>query len=273
MARTSEEQSTFDRFSKKYRLNQSEVMRKIERSVCGCDYGATSWMTVDEARQVGGMLALKPGKRVLELGSGAGWPSIFLAGETGCDMVMTDLPLTGLQTAMARAATENISGNLCAAVASGAALPFQNASFDAVFHADVLCCLPDKLAALESCRRVLRAGGKMVFSVILITPGLTAADHEQAAAAGPPFIEAEIPYPEMLRQAGWEITDHRDLTAGYRVNLGRMLEKIETHAGEIAALFGEDDASGERARRRAALEALEQGMIRRELFTAVPSTG
>jgi hypothetical protein len=52
-----------------------------------------------------------------------------------------------------------------------------------------------------------------------------------------------------------------------------MLEKLETHAGEIANLIGDDDAADERARRRATLEALEQDFLRRELFGVVPSTG
>ena len=52
-----------------------------------------------------------------------------------------------------------------------------------------------------------------------------------------------------------------------------MIEKLETHAEEIANLFGDDDAADERARRRATLEALEQGLQRRELFGVVPSTG
>ncbi len=113
----------------------------------------------------------------------------------------------------------------------------------------------------------------MVFSVISIKPGLAAADYERAAACGPPFIETEIPYPEMLRQAGWEITDHRDLTAEYLVTAGRMLDKLETHAEEIANLFGDDDAADDRAGRRATLEALEQGLLRRELFGVVPLAG
>lgn len=273
MPRTSDEQATFDRFSKKYEHVQSDVMRGIERSVFGCDYGATSWTTLDEAREVGRMLALKPGKRLLDVGSGSGWPGVYLAKETGCDIVMTDLPLTGLRIAIERAATDRVAGACWATVADGAALPFQSGWFDAILHSDVLCCLPEKLVVLESCRRTIRADGKMVFSVILIKPGLTAADYERAAASGPPFIETEIPYPEMLRQAGWEITDHRDLTVKYRVAVGRMLEKLETHAEEIAKLFGDDYAADERARRRATLEALEQGLLRRELFGVVSSAG
>ena len=55
----------------------------------------------------------------------------------------------------------------------------------------------------------------------------------------------------MLRQAGWEITHHRDLTVKYRVAVGRMLEKLETYAEEIANLFGDDDAAEPLRRHRA----------------------
>ena len=271
MARTSDEQATFDRFSKKYQHNQSDIMRGIERSVCGCDYGATSWTTLDEAREVGTTLALKPGQRLLDVGSGSGWPAVYLAKDSGCDVVMTDLPLTGLRIAIDRAAADRVTGACWATVADAAALPFQNGWFDAIIHSDVLCCLPEKLGVLESCRRTIRADGKMVFSVISIKPGLTAADYKRAAASGPPFIEADVPYSEMLHHAGWEITDHRDLTVEYGVTVGRMLEKLQTHAAEIANLLGDDDATDERARRRATFEALEQGLLRRELFGVVPA--
>jgi cyclopropane fatty-acyl-phospholipid synthase-like methyltransferase len=271
MRGTSEEQAVFERFSKQYELSRSDVMRRIERSVCGCDYGATSWTTFDEARILGEMLALKPGKRLLDVGSGSGWPGLYLAKETGCDIAMIDLPLSGLRIAMERAMADQVAGACSAAVADGAALPFRSGWFDAILHSDVLCCLTGKLAVLRSCRRVVRADGKMVFSVISIAPDLPAADYARAAAGGPPFIETEIPYPEMLGQAGWEIADHRDLTAEYMASVGHMLGLLESQADEIAEIFGNDDASEERARRRATLEALEGSLLRRELFGVLPS--
>lgn len=273
MGRSSDEQVVRERFSKIYELSQSDLMRGIERSVCGCDYGATSWTTFAEARDIGEMLGLSPGKRLLDVGSGSGWPGLYLAKETGCDIAMVDLPLAGLRIALERAATDRVAGAYWAAVADAAAMPVRSGWFDAILHSDVLCCLTEKLAVLKSCRRAVRADGKMVFSVILITPDLAGADYERAAASGPPFIETDSPYPEMLGQAGWDITDHHDLTAEYLTSVGRMLDKLEIHAAEIASLFGDDDASQERARRRAAVAALERGLLRRELFRVVPSAG
>ena len=39
-------------FRRVTRLARAETMLKIERSVCGCDYGATSWTTRREALEV-----------------------------------------------------------------------------------------------------------------------------------------------------------------------------------------------------------------------------
>jgi len=270
MRGTPEQQVIYRRFAKKYELLQADVMRRIERSVCGCDYGATSWTTLAEARIISGMLALEPGDQLLDVGSGSGWPGIYLAKEMGCDVAMTDLPLGGLRIALDRAKADKIGGASWASVADAATLPFRNGIFDAIFHSDVLCCLTEKLAVLKSCRRVVRVDGKMVFSVILITPGLADAEYERAAASGPPFVSADGLYPEMLDRAGWDLTDRRDLTADYEKTVGHMLDQLERHADEVDAVFGEDDAAQERARRRATVDALGQGLVRRELFSVGP---
>ncbi len=53
MAPTPDEQALIDRFSKTYQcLTSSEIMLGIERAVCGCDYGCTSWTTRDETRDI-----------------------------------------------------------------------------------------------------------------------------------------------------------------------------------------------------------------------------
>ncbi len=264
-----DEQALIDRFSRRYRLGQSGIMRQIERRVCGCDYGGTSWTTRQEALQAGELLALGPGTRLLEVGAGSGWPGLYLAGKTGCDVTLVDLPFEGLRIAAERAAADGLAGDCWIAVADGAALPLESGCFDAVLHSDVLCCLEEKLSVLRECRRALRAGGRMVFTVISISPSLSPTDYTRAASCGPPFMESAVAYPEMLRQAGWEITNHVDLTAEYGGSVGQHLREEETHAEELRDLRGDADYSETLDRRRRTHSAIQEGLIQREMFGAV----
>ena len=153
-------------FSRDYELGRAAVLRELECCVLGCDYGGTSWTTRVEASRIAELLDLCSGAKLLDVGAGSGWPALFLAQTTGCDATLVDLPLTGLRVAVERAVTDGLAQRCSVVVADGAALPFKDGSFDAVSHSDVLCCLPDKLATLQACRRVARAGAKMAFSVI-----------------------------------------------------------------------------------------------------------
>jgi len=129
-------------------------MRDLERSVYGCDYGGNGGTTRLEAERIAQLLELRPGAKLLDVGAGSGWPGLYLAQLTGCDVVMVDLPLAALRIARERAAADNLAERCEAVAADGAALPFRDASFDALNHSEVLCCTPDKLGVLRACRRL-----------------------------------------------------------------------------------------------------------------------
>ena len=161
-----------ERFEQIYLRNQTPVMQSVERCVFGCDYGATSWANREEADRLVALLELAPGVRLLDVGAGSGWPGLYMAGASGCDIVLVDVPLAGLRIAAERAVRDNLPGECWVAAADGAKLPFGDASFDAISHSDVLCCLVEKRAVLESCRRVIRSGGRMVVSDVVTDAAL-----------------------------------------------------------------------------------------------------
>ena len=85
-----------------YEYAQHPAMLKIERQVCGCDYGASSWTTRAEADRMAALLELRPGSRLLDIGSGSGWPGLYLSRTSGCDLTLVDLPIFGLKIAQTR---------------------------------------------------------------------------------------------------------------------------------------------------------------------------
>lgn len=259
------------RFTERNRLAQATVLRDIERAVLGCDYGGTSWTTRREADRVGRLLDLAPGKRLLDIGAGAGWPALYLARGSGCDATLLDLPINGLRIALARAAADKHGGAVWAVAGDGAAIPFGAGAFDAVSHSDVLCCLEAKRAVLQACRRVLRPGGKMVFTVISIPSHLSPADLERADKNDPPFVETASDYPTMLRETGWEVAERIDLSADFLESTRRILAEEESHGEALRELRGAAAQGEQLDKRRRRIDLLERGLLQRELFVAAPA--
>ncbi len=260
-----------ERFTARYRVAGTDLVKKIERASCGCDYGGTSWTTRDEADELVKLLGLAPGKRLLDVGSGSGWPGLYLARESGCGLALADLPPEAIRLAAERAAADGLAGECCFVVADGAALPFPDDCFDAVSHSDVLCCLEAKLEVLGECRRTIRPGGTMVFTVISVVPGLSAADYATAVTAGPPCVEADMAYQDMLGLSGWDIADHRDITGLYNRTLRRVYEQETSHRDALRELIGATALADKLGRRQRALNAVEGGLIRRDMFVATPA--
>ena len=139
MTTSKDEQATRADFAERYRARASiDLVGEVEREVIGEAWGANGFTTVAQAEDLRHRLDLRAGSRLLDVGSGCGWPGLYLARQTGCAVVVTDLPMEGLQVASRRARVENLR-SLGGVVASARLLPFAHNSFDALVHVDVIC--------------------------------------------------------------------------------------------------------------------------------------
>jgi len=256
-------------FDRSYLLGRLPALREVDCCVTGCDYGATSWTTRREAEQLAEWLELSPSIRLLDVGAGSGWPGLYFARITGCDVTLSDLPLAGLRIAAERAAAEELIGRCAVVLADGARLPFRDGVFDRVSHSDVLCCTPAKLEMLNECRRVTRANARMAFSVVVLAPELSPADRACGLGAGPPFVETPDAYPNMLDQSGWRMIDRVDVTAEYLQSARALVEAMKLRVEALTEAYGSADFAARKQRREAALAATERGLLKREILLAV----
>jgi ubiquinone/menaquinone biosynthesis C-methylase UbiE len=84
-------------------------------------------------------LACRPPTDCSTSAPGGAGRGLYLAATSGCQVVLTDLPLQGLRVAADRAAAEGLGARAAMVVAAASGLPFRAGSFDAVVHTDVLC--------------------------------------------------------------------------------------------------------------------------------------
>jgi ubiquinone/menaquinone biosynthesis C-methylase UbiE len=132
---------------------------------------ASRWSRLEEpferrAQVVGlRLLGIRPGERVLEIGCGAGGALVALARAVGPAgwVVGLDLSPGMIRQARARLRGAGPARRTELVVADACAVPFADASFDAVFMAFTLELFdtPEIPLVLAECRRVLRPGGRV----------------------------------------------------------------------------------------------------------------
>jgi SAM-dependent methyltransferase len=167
-----------DLYDSAYGNYASDTYRQVRIETYGEDLGQTSWVTSEESNEIPRLLDLRPNSFVLEVGCGSGGYLLHLAEKVGCRLVGLDINALGVsnanQLALARGLASEARFEQCDASKN---LPFDDDTFDAVFSNDVLCHLPGRAKVLGEMFRVLKPGGRMLFSDALVVGGLLS--HEE----------------------------------------------------------------------------------------------
>jgi ubiquinone/menaquinone biosynthesis C-methylase UbiE len=169
-----------DLYDSAYGNYVSDTYRKVRIATYGEDFGQTSWVTTEESKEIPQLLDLRPNSSVLEVGCGSGGYALHLAKTVGCRLIGLDINPLGVrnanQLALARGLDSEARFEQCDASKK---LPFDDNTFDAVFSNDVLCHLPGRSEVLGEMFRILKPGGRMLFSDALVVGGLLS--HEEIA--------------------------------------------------------------------------------------------
>ncbi len=262
MARFSSEEEFLDSFNERFSHVASEVLLEIEADVFGTDFGATSWSTIDQIRTFIAEMGLTEEDRLLDIGSGPGWPALFIAEQTGCSAILCDYPFTGLLQAKKRVTQDG--RNAVMVQGHGAALPLPDASVDAVCHSDVLCCLSQKTEVITECFRVLKPGGTLVFTVLELTESYVR-DGRRDLDFGPEYASVDEPYVEVLTSTGFAV-EVRDWTDVFRVTVERVVAARKSRFDRLVAELGADNAADAVIRSERNIAAIDRGDLIRRFY-------
>ncbi len=247
------------------RINES-VIQKIERLTLGSDYGGTSWATLEQVDDIVNHLDLNENSHLLDIGSGCGWPSLYLSEKSGCSATLVDLPLVAIKQASQRAQRDNIHSRIHCIQGNGASLPIADCSYDRLNHSDVLCCLPEKHEFLGECRRVATDTAVMYFSVLLPAGNLPSDDYARVLEFGPPHIDTPDGYDDMITAAGWKIRAFLDVTAEFDASQQTLVESQAKYKKELIELYGETDYHDQVTRRITEQQLTSQNQLKRVIY-------
>ena len=246
-------------FERTFAVPTPSVDRRIMREVYGDEYpegvDPHSYVSRSELRrfvtEVGAVTA-NDGITV-DLGCGRGGPGLWVAAHTGSTLVGVDIAHSATTAATERAREVVLSDRASFVVGTFDAVPLATGTADAVMSIDALLFAPDKAAALDEIARVLRPGGRLVF---------TSWDYRSQPVGRPPQVADHRP---LLAAAGLDVGAYEETDDWYG-RLARADQLTYDAVEELAVEYGIDVDE-----LRAELEA-ERGtidtMLRRVLCVA-----
>ena len=121
--------------------------------------------------EMAGALALRGSERVLDLGSGIGGPSRWLAKTFGCHVTGIDLTEEFCRTANALSRLLKLEGLTEFRQGNALDLPFPDGAFDVVWSQNVSMNIADRARLYGEIRRALKPGGRYAFSDVVELSG------------------------------------------------------------------------------------------------------
>ncbi len=224
----------------------TQVLEQVRRETYGEDFGQSSWVTGQEYRRFFQLLGLTTADHVLDVGCGSGGPALFLSREIGCAVTGVDINEAGIRAGRVQAREAGVEDKVHFRHADvREPLPFSDGTFDAIVCMDVMCHLPDRRRLFAEWRRVLKPGGRALYTDPVVVTGLVTKEEFATRSSTGYFEFGPLGVNErLLGEAGFELVLPEDVTNNEVEVSKRWHDARQQRATALINLEGEETFAG-----------------------------
>jgi SAM-dependent methyltransferase len=190
------------------------VLGDIRKETFGEDIGQNSWLTIDELLKFINILQINTSSEVLEVACGSGGTALYITKTTGCTITGIDNNENGIINGRKMAENAGEQGRVKFILAdAGKQLIFNNNSFDSLICIDAVNHLPGREEVLSEWFRILKPGGRILFTDPIIVTGLITSEEIAVRSSIGYFIYTPPDKnEELISRAGFELIQKEDIT-------------------------------------------------------------
>jgi len=241
-------------FEESYAAPPSEVAERVWRGVFGDEYPAGldpfSYISTSELERFSMEVQVGEGEVVADIGCGRGGPGLWVAMATDSRLIGVDIAEHALAAARERSRSLGLDARAHFTRGSFDDTGIGDGEVNAVMSVDALLFAPDKTTAVREFRRILRAGGRLVF---------TSWDYHRQPRGRPPQVSDHRP---LLASAGFDVLAY-DETEDWRRRISETSAGLLEHVTALAAESGEpvEKVQGQLLEMEATIEAMSRRIL------------